>query len=49
MTIFLPLERGQRRRMKRVLQKTRSRIEAFCARILLLVRGGQEPSEVAIL
>ena len=49
MTISLRLDRGQRRRMKRILQKTRSRIEALRARILLLLHGGQEPSEVAIL
>jgi len=49
MTISLRIDRGQRRRMKRLLQKTRSRIEALRARILLLLHGGHEPSEVAIL
>lgn len=49
MTIGLRLTRGQRRRMKRPLQKTRSRIEALRARILLLLHGGQEPSQVAVL
>jgi transposase len=49
MTISLRLGRGQRRRMKRILQKTRSRIEALRARILLLLHGGHEPSEIATL
>ena len=49
MTISLRLDRGQRRRMKSILQKTRSRIEALRARILLLLHGGHEPSEVAVL
>ena len=49
MTISLRIDRGQRRRMKRLLQKTRSRIEALRARILLLLHGGHEPSEVAVL
>ncbi len=48
-TISLRIDRGQRRRMKRLLQKTRSRIEALRARILLLLHGGHEPSEVAAL
>ncbi len=49
MTISLRIDRGQRRRMKRLLQKTRSRIEALRARILLLLHGGHQPSEVAAL
>ncbi len=49
MTISLRLDRGQRRRMQRILQKTRSRIEALRARVLLLLHGGDEPSEVAVL
>ena len=48
MTIVLRLDRGQRRRMKRTLQKTRSRIEALRARILLLLHGGHEPSDVGV-
>jgi transposase len=47
MTIVLRLDRGQRRRMARLLQKTRCRIEALRARVLLLLHGGHEPSEVA--
>jgi transposase len=47
MNIVLRLDRGQRRRMVRLLQKTRSRIEALRARVLLLLHGGHEPSEVA--
>jgi transposase len=47
MTISLRLERGQRRRMMRVIRKTRSRIEALRARILLLLDGGVVPSVVA--
>jgi putative transposase len=35
--------------MERLLKKTRSRIEALRARILLLLHGGREPSEVAKL
>ena len=49
MTIVLRLDRGQRRRMKRLLQKTRNRIEALRARILLPLHEGHEPSEVAVL
>jgi transposase len=49
MTLSLRIDRGQRRRMKRLLQKTRSRIEALRARTLLLLHGGHEPSEVAVL
>ena len=49
MTISLRIDRGQRRRMKRLLQKTCSRIEALRARILLLLHGGHEPSKVAVL
>ena len=47
MTINPRIDRGQRRRMKRLLQKTRSRVEALRARILLLLHGGLEPSQVA--
>ena len=48
MTIDLRLDRGQRRRTMRLLRKTHSRIEALRARILLLLHGGEEPSEVAM-
>ncbi len=47
MTIDLRLDRGQRRRMKRLLHKTRSRIEALRARILLLLHEGVVPGVVA--
>ena len=47
MTISLRLDRGQRRRMKRLLQKTRSRIEALRARVLLLLHEGVVPGVVA--
>jgi putative transposase len=47
MTICLRLDRGQRRRMKRLLQKTSSRVEALRARVLLLLHEGYEPSQVA--
>jgi len=49
MTISLRLARGQRRRVKRLLQKTRSRIEALRARILLLLHEGHEPSAAAAI
>ena len=49
MTISLRLARGQRRRMKTLLHKTPSRIEALRARVLLLLHGGREPSEVATI
>jgi hypothetical protein len=49
MTISLRLTRGQRRRMKRLLQKTRSRIEALRARIMLLLHEGHEPSAAAAI
>src|SRR5512141_2827667 len=49
MTISLRLGRAQRRRMKRLLQKTRSRIEALRARVLLLLHEGHEPSVVATI
>src|SRR5512143_806829 len=47
MTIDLRLDRGQRRRMKRLLLKTRSRIEALRARVLLLLHEGVVPGVVA--
>ena len=47
MNINPRIDRGQRRRMKRLLQKTSSRIEALRARVLLLLHGGLEPSQVA--
>lgn len=47
MTISLRLDRGQRRRMQRLLRKTRSRIEALRARILLLLDEGVVPGVVA--
>ncbi len=47
MTISLRLDRGQRRRMMRLLRKTRSRIEALRARVLLLLWEGLIPSVVA--
>jgi transposase len=47
MTIFLRLDRGQRRRMTRLLRKTRSRLEALRARILLLLHEGIVPSAAA--
>jgi len=47
MTISLRLDRGQRRRMQRLLRKTRSRIEALRARILLLLDEGVAPGVVA--
>jgi winged helix-turn helix protein len=49
MTISLRLDRGQRRRMTRLLRKTRSRIEALRARILLLLDEGVVPGVVAEL
>ena len=49
MTISLRLDRGQRRRMKRLLQKTRSRIEALRARVLLLLHEGHAPSTAATI
>lgn len=47
MTISLRLDRGQRRRMMRLLRKTRSRIEALRARVLLLLHEGVVPGVVA--
>ena len=47
MTINLRLDRGQRRRTMRLLRKTRSRIEALRARVLLLLHEGVIPSVVA--
>ncbi len=47
MTISLRLDRGQRRRMTRLLRKTRSRIEALRARVLLLLDEGVIPGVVA--
>jgi len=47
MTMSLPLDRGQRRRMMRLLRKTRSRIEALRARVLLLLDEGVVPGVVA--
>jgi transposase len=47
MTISLRLDRGQRRRMTRLLRKTHSRIEALRARILLLLDQGVVPGVVA--
>lgn len=47
MTIALRLDRGQRRRMTRLLRKTRSRIEALRARVLLLLHEGVVPGVVA--
>ena len=47
MTISLRLDRGQRRRMMRLLKKTRSRIEALRARVLLLLHEGLVPGAVA--
>lgn len=47
MTISLRLDRGQRRRMTRLLRKTRSRIEALRARVLLLLDQGVVPGVVA--
>ena len=47
MTISLRLGRGQRRRMTRLLRKTRSRIEALRARVLLLLHEGVLPGVVA--
>src|SRR5512134_2344582 len=47
MTISLRLDRGQRRRMTRLLRKTRSRIEALRARVLLLLHEGVVPGVVA--
>lgn len=49
MTICLWLDRGQRRRLKRLLQKTRSRIEALRARILLLLHEGHDSSAAAAI
>ncbi len=42
MTMGIWLDRGQRRQMKRILRKSRSRIEAFRARVLLLLHGGHD-------
>jgi hypothetical protein len=47
MTISLRLDRWQRRRMTRFLRKTRSRIEALRAPVLLLLDEGVIPSVVA--
>ncbi len=47
MTISLRLDRGERRRMTRLLRKTQSRIEALRARVLLLLDGGVAPGVVA--
>ena len=47
MTISLRLDRGQRRRMMRLLRKTHSRIEALRARVLLLLDEGVVPGVVA--
>ncbi len=47
MTIRLRLDRGQRRRTMRILRKTRSRIEALRARVLLLLHDGVVPCVVA--
>jgi putative transposase len=47
MKISLRLDRGQRRRMTRLLRKTRSRIEALRARVLLLLDEGVVPGVVA--
>lgn len=47
MTISLRLDRGQRRRTMRLLRKTRSRIEALRARVLLLLDEGVVPGVVA--
>lgn len=47
MTIALWLDRGQRRRMTRLLRKTRSRIEALRARVVLLLHERVVPGVVA--
>jgi transposase len=47
MTIVPRLDRGHRRRIPRLLKKTRSRIAALRAQVLLLLDGGHEPSNVA--
>ena len=47
MSIELRLGRGQRRRMKRTLRKTKSRIEALRARVLLLLHDRVPAAEVA--
>lgn len=47
MSIDVSLPRGQRRRMQKVLRKTKSRIEALRARVLLLLHEGYAASEVA--
>ena len=47
MSIELSLPRGQRRRMQRVVRKTKSRIEALRARVLLLLHEGHRVHDVA--
>lgn len=47
MRIVVSLPRGQRRRMRRTLRKTKSRIEAMRCRILLLLHDGHGASAVA--
>lgn len=47
MSIELSLPRGQRRRMHMLVRKTKSRIEALRARVLLLLHEGYAASEVA--
>jgi transposase len=47
MTISLRLDRGQRRRITRLLRETRSRIEALRARVLLLLGEGVVAGVVA--
>ena len=47
MSIDVSLPRGQRRRMHKLLRKTKSRIEALRARILLLLHERHAASEVA--
>lgn len=47
MSIDVSMPRGQRRRMQKVLRKTKSRIEALRARILLLLHDGYTAHEAA--
>ena len=49
MSIIVPLPRPQRRRMQRTLRKTKSRIEALRARIMLLLHEGYGVTDVAEL
>ena len=49
MSIEVSLPRAQRQRLKKVLRKTRSRIEALRCRVLLLLHEGRAVSEVATL